>query len=146
MDKTELWKAECKRIQAINAQRTKEAGGKYADGFENWDHEPMPPAPAPDAVQAVALVDAQDVKALAKEYTARAVDLLWEIAGDDDNPASARVAAATALLDRGHGKPAAVDEQEGELKRKRLSLEELLELRRALLALPDKQPVIIDQT
>ncbi len=139
-DRLAAWQKECSRIEAFNAKQASE-----------YFHEPLPPQPLPDAAAVtvpavVAQVDTQDVKALAKTHTADAVKTLWEIAQDKDVPASARVAAASALLDRGHGKPAAVDEQEGELKRKRLSLEELLELRRALLSLPEKQPVIIDQT
>lgn len=47
-----------------------------------------------------------DVKALARAYTAVAMQTLGEIAKDPGAPSAARVAASTALLDRGWGKPA----------------------------------------
>lgn len=45
------------------------------------------------------------VKELARAQTENAIKTLIEIAGGVDQPAPARVAAATALLDRGWGKP-----------------------------------------
>lgn len=45
------------------------------------------------------------VKVAAQAFTADALDTLAEIMKDEDQPAAARVAAANALLDRGHGKP-----------------------------------------
>lgn len=45
------------------------------------------------------------VKDAAQAFTADALDTLAEIMKDEDQPAAARVAAANALLDRGHGKP-----------------------------------------
>jgi hypothetical protein len=47
-----------------------------------------------------------DVIALAREHTATAVQVLADVMQQIDAGASARVAAATALLDRGWGKPA----------------------------------------
>lgn len=47
-----------------------------------------------------------DVKALASQYGAQAIEALADIATGGDQPAAARVAAANALLDRGYGKPA----------------------------------------
>jgi hypothetical protein len=47
----------------------------------------------------------REAKALAKEHTAAAIATLAEILKDKKATASARVAAATAILDRGHGKP-----------------------------------------
>ncbi|WP_299949086.1 hypothetical protein [uncultured Ruegeria sp.] len=41
----------------------------------------------------------------AKKYGADALSALSEIMRDVEQPASARVSAAVALLDRGHGKP-----------------------------------------
>lgn len=46
-----------------------------------------------------------DVKAAAKECTEDAVKTLRDIMKDSQKPAAARVGAATALLDRGWGKP-----------------------------------------
>ncbi len=48
-----------------------------------------------------------DVTALAREHTAAALHTLASIAGDAEQPAAARVAAANALLDRAYGKPPA---------------------------------------
>jgi hypothetical protein len=49
-----------------------------------------------------------DVIALAREHTSTAVSVLAEVMQQHDAGASARVAAATALLDRGWGKPTTV--------------------------------------
>lgn len=46
-----------------------------------------------------------EVRALAKEHSAMAVTTLADIAGDEQVDPRARVAAATALLDRGWGRP-----------------------------------------
>ena len=46
-----------------------------------------------------------EVKELARSHTADAIDTLAEIMRDEDEPAAARVAAASAILDRGYGKP-----------------------------------------
>jgi hypothetical protein len=48
----------------------------------------------------------QDVKALARECTGEAIETLREIMRNTSASSAARVSAATALLDRGHGKPA----------------------------------------
>ncbi len=45
-----------------------------------------------------------DVQALARQYTADAVETLARIMRDDDAAPAARVAAANAILDRGYGK------------------------------------------
>lgn len=50
------------------------------------------------------------LKALAIGYTEEAVGALADVMRDSDSPAAARVAAAVALLDRGHGKPRNTDE------------------------------------
>jgi len=50
---------------------------------------------------------------LAKARTEQALLTLAEIMSDDDSPASARVAAACAILDRGHGKPVQMTEITG---------------------------------
>ncbi len=44
-------------------------------------------------------------KKLARQYTEKAILTLVEIMGDEAAPRAARVSAATALLDRGYGKP-----------------------------------------
>ena len=46
-----------------------------------------------------------DVKALAGNYTAQALETLASIMNDVEQSAAARVAAANSLLDRAHGKP-----------------------------------------
>lgn len=54
------------------------------------------------------------VRALAQEYTAEALGTLHTIMQDDDAPASARVTAANALLDRGWGRaPQTIADDEG---------------------------------
>jgi hypothetical protein len=45
------------------------------------------------------------VKEAAQAFTADAIDTLAEIMRSPAHPAAARVSAANALLDRGHGKP-----------------------------------------
>jgi hypothetical protein len=46
-----------------------------------------------------------DMTALCREHTPLAIATLTEIAAGKANPPAARVAAATALLDRGYGRP-----------------------------------------
>lgn len=41
----------------------------------------------------------------AKKYGQEALKVLVDVAKDDQQPAAARVSAATAILDRGYGKP-----------------------------------------
>src|SRR3954454_16839351 len=47
----------------------------------------------------------KEVKLLAKQHTAIAISTLAEVMRDKAAPAIARVRAAEALLDRGHGRP-----------------------------------------
>ena len=47
----------------------------------------------------------QDLQGMAQVYTKDALLVLVTIANDKDAPKAARVAAANAILDRGHGKP-----------------------------------------
>lgn len=49
--------------------------------------------------------DAYDIRMLAQERTLEALNVLAEIMLDKDAPHAARVSAANAILDRGHGKP-----------------------------------------
>jgi hypothetical protein len=46
------------------------------------------------------------VKEAAQSFTTDALETLASIMRDPEHPAAARVSAANALLDRGHGKPA----------------------------------------
>lgn len=46
-----------------------------------------------------------ELKQLAQQYTAQAIETLAEIMQDAEAPYSARITAANSLLDRGHGKP-----------------------------------------
>lgn len=46
-----------------------------------------------------------DVKQAAQAFTTDAISTLAEIMRSPEHPAAARVSAANALLDRGHGKP-----------------------------------------
>jgi hypothetical protein len=46
-----------------------------------------------------------DVKTAAQAYTSEAVETLATIMRNAQMPAAARVSAASAILDRGHGKP-----------------------------------------
>jgi hypothetical protein len=46
-----------------------------------------------------------DVKAAARELTQEAIDTLAMIMKDPKAPAAARISAAVAVLDRGHGRP-----------------------------------------
>jgi hypothetical protein len=48
----------------------------------------------------------RELKALAGDYTERAVKTLVTVMEDPEAPPAARVAAADKLLDRGHGRPA----------------------------------------
>lgn len=57
----------------------------------------------------------------AKKYGKAALKALSDIMKDDEQPASARVSAAVALLDRGHGKPTQGIEHSGELDVRTLS-------------------------
>lgn len=50
---------------------------------------------------------------LARERTVQAINTLVEIMGDSDAPHAARVSAACAILDRGHGKPVQMTEISG---------------------------------
>ena len=46
-----------------------------------------------------------DIRSLARSYTEKALKVLAGVMMQDEAPAAARVSAATALLDRGWGKP-----------------------------------------
>lgn len=46
-----------------------------------------------------------ELREAAQAYTDDALTVLAEIMGDKEQPAASRVSAASAILDRGHGKP-----------------------------------------
>lgn len=46
-----------------------------------------------------------DIRVAAQEYTDEALLVLAEVMRSTEHPAAARVSAASAILDRGHGKP-----------------------------------------
>jgi hypothetical protein len=62
----------------------------------------------PEAIEARRII--ADVKALAQECAPEAIAALKEIFSDAKAPPAARVSAATAILDRGYGKPTATVE------------------------------------
>ena len=47
----------------------------------------------------------RDIAKMAKEHGEMALDVLVEVARDKEAPHASRISAATALLDRGYGKP-----------------------------------------
>lgn len=59
------------------------------------------------------------IRDIAREYTDTAVKALVDVLEDESQPGSARVSAASAILDRGYGKPSTVlagDEDGGAIK------------------------------
>lgn len=46
-----------------------------------------------------------DLREAAQQFTADALQTLVDVMKDEAQPAAARISAATAILDRGHGKP-----------------------------------------
>jgi hypothetical protein len=69
------------------------------------------------------------VREIAQQYTVEAVEALAAVMRDPKAPPAARVSAATALLDRGHGKPTQPIAGDDEMPPVALSVEE--ERRRA---------------
>ena len=55
-----------------------------------------------------------EVMELARQHTAKAIGTLVEIMQDEGAPKAARVAAASAILDRGYGKPPQAVEHSGD--------------------------------
>lgn len=53
----------------------------------------------------ITLPDGRSLKDIAREHTLDAVQTLVEVMGDTEAPHPARVSAASAILDRGWGKP-----------------------------------------
>ena len=81
----------------------------------------------------------QDVADAARERTQDAIDVLAAIMKDPKAPAAARISAAQALLDRGHGKPAQAIEVDAGPDLTQLSDEDLRTLER-ILRPPDYPP------
>lgn len=85
----------------------------------------------PQTIEARRIV--ADVKAAARELTQDAIDTLAAVMKDPKTPAAARISAATALLDRGHGRPTqAVDVAVTTYDYSRLTDEQLDELGRLM--------------
>lgn len=78
----------------------------------------------------------QSIIDLAREKTGECIDILARIARDDANTASARIAAATALIDRGWGRPTTMtitDAEPDELEDGEISLDDILAARAAII-------------
>lgn len=80
--------------RAITQSPGRGAGGKWLRGTASPNPHGRPSIPV-------------EVKEAAKAHTLDMIAVLVEVASDKDAPPSARVAAASAVLDRGHGKPVA---------------------------------------
>lgn len=84
----------------------------------------------------------RDVRELARSFTADAVRTLAEIMGDSGSAASSRVAAATALLDRGWGRVGA-DQTTQATDMSALHLKALKTLSDEMRALREHPPVTL---
>lgn len=62
------------------------------------------------------------IREAAQEYTEDALKVLADVMNDHDQPALARIAAATAILDRGHGRPAQAIEVDANVSNRRMDL------------------------
>ena len=69
-----------------------------------WGPEAVPGVAPTPVRPAVVASEAADVRELARQHTPRAIDALLHIAEHGESE-TARVSAATAILDRGWGKP-----------------------------------------
>lgn len=74
-----------------------------------------------------------DVKALAREYAPEAIATLRKIMLDGKTSASARISAATVLIDRGYGKARQEVEISGTFDYTRLSDDQLNQLEQLLM-------------
>jgi hypothetical protein len=79
-----------------------------------------------------------EVQSLARRHTKRAIKTLSEIMQDEKAPPAARVAAASAILDRGYGRPIQPQHHTGEIN---LSLAERIEQAFRRLGDDDDQPI-----
>lgn len=64
-----------------------------------------------------------DIRSLARSHTESAIKTLAGIMNEKKSPAAARVAAASAILDRGWGKPKQDVEHTGELRVTKVEVE-----------------------
>jgi hypothetical protein len=74
------------------------------------------------------------VREIAQRYTVEAVEALAAVMRDAKAPPAARVSAATALLDRGHGKPTQPIAGDDEMPPVSLSIEERQHQAREIIA------------
>jgi hypothetical protein len=83
-------------------------GGRRSTTFQKGTAKAgpgRPKKPANETAKAILKTAIADVKVAAKECTEDAIKALKSIVKDNSKPAAARVSAATAILDRGWGKP-----------------------------------------
>jgi hypothetical protein len=83
-----------------------------------------------------------EVQALAREYTTEAIETLAAIMRSAKSPAAARTAAASAILDRGYGRPA----QTIDANLNRKSIDELTDGELIAIAAGADDESIIDDT
>jgi hypothetical protein len=81
-----------------------------------------------------------DVRAAAREVTQEAISTLAAIMKDQKAPAAARISAAVALLDRGHGRPFQSVDVKIDYYLEQLSTEDLMTLHQILERLEKGQP------
>ncbi|MDD5393141.1 MAG: hypothetical protein PHE17_09000 [Thiothrix sp.] len=62
------------------------------------------------------------IREAAQEYTDDALKVLAEVMNDHDQPALARIAAASQILDRGHGRPTQSVEVDASVNNRRMDL------------------------
>jgi len=65
----------------------------------------MPPHAPQMPITKALLPSGMDIRELALHATPAAMQALYDIVSNEEQTATARISAATALLDRGHGKP-----------------------------------------
>jgi hypothetical protein len=89
-----------------------------------------------------------DVKVAARELTRDALDTLASVMKDPKTPAAARISAAVALLDRGHGRPFQAVDVKVDYYWEQLSDEDLMTLEqileRAIVPAPEPRGREID--
>jgi Family of unknown function (DUF5681) len=109
-------------------------GGKRSTSFKSGvSGNPGGRPKKPQTIEARKMV--VEVKTAARELTQEAIDTLASVMKDLKAPPAARISAAVALLDRGHGRPAQAVNVSGAIASfdfTRLSDEELEEYKRLL--------------
>lgn len=95
------------------------------------------PSPNPGGRPAVA----PEVREAARAYTTEMLSVLVNVAMDEGAPAAARVTAATAVLDRGHGKPTvSVDAKVETIDPNQAFLDALIEVNSSFSVLDRQDP------